>query len=476
MQSRFSEPQHDVAATLKYRQTKRYSLQDPHGNNRAWVEMLKSSITSKNTFFSFTTEPFVEFFRFPQVSTDIESAKLLWLIRLRWLAIFGFFLLSVPAYLLDFLNSASFTPYIGTLSVLTLLNLMTHLNLVQNQKAISPLRICFHMTCDLAALTALLALTKGTNNPLIALFLLNTVLGGLLISSRLSWSFLFIVHTLMAFLQLQFYFSYDTPLTNKTLASFACFHFLIFSFFLIARSLGIFLEKQYSLQIRAQSLLEKQDRLRSIGALSAGFSHEFSSPLNTIKLRLERILRKSSQENFEDIHEALLAVDSCTSVVKQMNSSQLDNRDFQFRNIDVTELIEEVLKSWLEDKPNVLIYRKFAKLPNCLIPPVNFTQALLNLLDNAYEAAPESPIDITLENKFNSIQLSLRDYGPGFSSHVMSHIGEPFVTTKKQGTGLGLYVSQLFCQSLGGSFSAKNHHEKGAVVKLQWPAKESDEA
>lgn len=64
------------------------------------------------------------------------------------------------------------------------------------------------------------------------------------------------------------------------------------------------------------------------------------------------------------------------------------------------------------------------------------------------------------------------DEGPGFHASVLRQRGEPFVTTKKNGTGLGLYVSELFAQSLAGHLEVKNKASHGAVVSMCWPIKE----
>ncbi|NJL24497.1 MAG: hypothetical protein HC902_04570 [Calothrix sp. SM1_5_4] len=70
------------------------------------------------------------------------------------------------------------------------------------------------------------------------------------------------------------------------------------------------------------------------------------------------------------------------------------------------------------------------------------------------------------------IRLSVSDSGPGIPDGVLRRQGEPFVTTKPHGTGLGLYVSELFAHSLGGRLELHNPNSGGASVTLFWPRRE----
>ncbi len=431
-------------------------------------------IQNTSTLVSNTVSQGFAFFSFPNASGTIETAKLLWLTRLRWLAIFIFTILAVPGYELGYLTRDSVTTYLGLVSILFVFNLISHLTVSVSREATSPLWLCLHLSFDLLALTSLLALTGGPESPLMPIFLLNVVLGGLLISKNLSWSFLALAHGLLALLQVQNLFRYQSSLDQKLIGSYLAAHILLEIFFIVTRSLGAYIEKQYSLQSQARLALERHDRLRAVGALAAGFSHEFSSPLTTAKIRLERMSRTAPSE---DTTEALLAVEACETVVKQMNSSQLDNRDHLYKSIIVSDLIADVVDSWSEIHPHVQITRQFLDRSQQRVPPLNLAQVVLNLLDNAYEANPNTPIVVTTERLGDEFALSVVDQGPGFDLATLARLGEPFNTSKPQGTGLGLYISKLFSESLGGKLLIEpsqepNESPRGSRVSLFWPLKD----
>lgn len=408
-----------------------------------------------------------QFFRFPTQTPDAELAKLLWLVRMRWVAIALFAVLSVPALLSGTLSRDKMPLFLGVVGILFVFNFITQMTATGRGPAVHPLRICFQMAFDLAALTVLLLPIGGAGSPFVALFLLHAALGGLLISNRLSLPFLLLTHAALGFLQLEFVTSPAAPpeIEPPLLALFAVSHLLVFSFWFVLRSWGGHFERQAEHRAQTRMQLERQDRLRAVGALSAGFSHEFASPLNAAKIRLERLARK---ETSEDVLEALDAVRACETVVRRMNSSQLDRRDFQFKTVVIRDLLRDVLDSWQDEHPESKIVPRLDDPSAGAVPPVNFAQVILNLLDNAAEAAPGRDIAVALTGSETHFLLEVSDRGPGFSETVLRRFGEPFLTTKTGGTGLGLYVSQLFCHSLGGTLTVENL-PTGALVRLSWP-------
>ncbi|NJL26002.1 MAG: HAMP domain-containing histidine kinase, partial [Calothrix sp. SM1_5_4] len=237
------------------------------------------------------------FLHFPAKDAPSEKAKVLWLVNLRWMAIALFLALSAPAFLLGSLSRLTLPIHLGVLGVLIVFNLITHLVISDTRTPVGPTVICFQLAFDLLILTGLLAVSGGWKNPFTGLFLLNVSLGAVLIQGRLSWPFLVLAHTLLAGLQIHTLARTDDVPTPGTMTQIAASHLLILGFWFVMRSLGAYLERQSENQAQARLTLERQDRLRSIGALAAGFSHEFASPLNAARLRLERLVRNQPSED-----------------------------------------------------------------------------------------------------------------------------------------------------------------------------------
>lgn len=413
---------------------------------------------------------FAGLFRPPFREAPSDLSKLRWLVRLRWLAIALFFSLAVPGVIYGFLDRTSLPRYVGLIGVLFVFNLITRF-------AGSPRRppatlICFQLAFDLLILFLLLRLSGGFENPFVALFLLNVSLGAVLIPGMLGWPYLLLAHTLLGILQFESVLALPDGGFAGTLTTFLVYHGLILAFWTVLRSLGLSLERQHERETRLLVAGEKSDRLRAVGALAAGFSHEFASPLNAAKLRLERLLRANDGE---DAREALEAVRACEDVIRRMNSSQLDTRDFRGHAVDPAALLREIVKTWSAENPDTPLDLVAENAGRTVLPPVNFAQVALNLFDNARDARPDGAISVRLERRDGFFSLSVSDQGPGFPPVVLEKAGEPFVTTKPQGTGLGLYVSQLFAQSLGGDLRLENTGD-GARVSLFWPAPRTEPA
>lgn len=412
-----------------------------------------------------------------------EQSKLVWLARLRWAAIGLFFFLAIPGYIYGALNRETLVIYVGLLAVLFIFNLVTHLFFIESRKDVGPLFICLQLTLDLVILSSLLLASGGFRNPFVALFLVNAGLGGVLIRGRFSWPFIILCHALLSVLQIQLFID-NEGLSQIAWAYVFASHILLLSVFLVMRSLGFYLENHFAHQAQAKIQYEKQDRLRALGALAAGFSHEFASPLNAAKLRIDRLERNLNTLNEnaewyraarENLAEAKISIGICESVIRSMNGSQLDVRDQNLKSVSMSEFIPDVTDSWLEEHPGAQLRIENNMNSRLLISPINLAQVLLNLLDNAFEANPSAPIRLQLGSDKDWVVLSVDDQGPGFSERVLSRRGEPFVTTKEGGTGLGLYVSEIFVQSLGGHLVITNKEDQsGATVTLSWPlAKEA---
>jgi two-component system sensor histidine kinase RegB len=436
------------------------------------------AIKKLQSLFSFVHDA-TDFLKFPQTEIHSENAKLIWIVRLRWAAISLFFFTAIPGYLLGSLNRTTLTFFMAIIGSLLIFNLLTQMIFIATPKKVGPLFICFQLALDLAVLATLLLMSGGFANPFTALFLLNAALGGVLIRGRFSWPFVVLCHAFLISLQIQFFIE-NVEMNQKVFWSYtAASHILLFSVWLVMRSLGSYLEKHFETATLKHVQHERQDRLRAVGALAAGFSHEFASPLNAAKLRLdslERALAKCDtslewQTNAKStLAAAQESIRSCEFVIHSMNSSQLDVREHNSKPINAIEFVEDIVESWKEEHKEADLEVNNQLQGLISVSPINLAQVMLNLLDNSFEANPKGKIKLELKSENDWAILSVDDAGPGFSLRVLERRGEPFLTTKAQGTGLGLYVSEIFVQSLGGNLSIENkNYEKGSRVTLRWP-------
>lgn len=429
---------------------------------------MENSLPASNAFLNLKN-----YFQLSLSVPNPEQSKLFWIVRLRWLFI-GFLILVSPlGFISEVLNRYTAGIYVGVLAMLFIFNLLTQWVWFERRRLVRPIFVAFQLTIDLVVLTGLLILTGGLRNPFYILFFVNTSLGAILLEGRRSVVFLVLCHQCLLLVQIisLFYDIAPAQVSNHLLLTFAAGHVVLFISWAVSRALGSYINVQQHSLMQARVYSEKMDRLRALGAMTAGFSHEFASPLNTVKIRLDRELRAQPQsENLKQMNHAIL---ECESVLRQMNSSQLDPRDLHFKVLKLSALTSEIIQAWRLENPEAKIETQFSfekghETDFARIPTVNFSQALINLLDNAFEANPNSPIQIEIKSIDSNLVLSVENEDSNFSDDVLNRFGEPFLTTKTSGTGLGLYSAQLFALSIGGKAIISNRHTS-ARVELHIP-------
>jgi len=96
------------------------------------------------------------------------------------------------------------------------------------------------------------------------------------------------------------------------------------------------------------------------------------------------------------------------------------------------------------------------------------TTALVNLMRNSLEASADTRINIGLRHQAKSVEIDVRDSGPGIEADKLRQVFEPFYSTKANGMGVGLYLVKKIIESHGGSIEA-GLHPGGTVFRIKLP-------
>lgn len=395
-----------------------------------------------------------------------ERDKLSWLLGLRYHMLLGIIILTYLGLRHDFLRPDKYILFFSV-STLAFITTITTYSLWRKEIKITQNFIAGQLIIDLVLFTGILISTGGMNNPFSAVFYIHAFVGGMLLNFYPGLIFLVFVILCTAYTQYLSLIHLGFSSSYQSLVFISQYFVVIASWTMaqsISRQLGFNQRKLEKLKTAS----ERINRLRAIGALTAGLSHEFASPLHTAKARLERAIKRSSEEN-EDIKTALIAIEECSQILKQMNSSQLDPRNYEYQEVEIAGLVEEIVSIWKQDFSDITVEINI-QATQLKIPILNFTQSFINTLDNAYEAmGTDKVIHIASIQTQEDFIVSIEDNGPGFSNQVLARFGEPFNTNKESGTGLGLYTTLLFMNSLGGSLTVMNKKIKGAIVEMRFP-------
>lgn len=411
----------------------------------------------------------------PPISADPAqaTAKLAWVVRLRWIAVLGQVLSVGPALYFGILEERLLPAFGGVIAVLASLNIVTWMALRRGVEMTQG-RILFQLGADVVALACLLALTGGAWNPLAPILFVHSGLGALLLEGRLSF-FLFTV-IMLCLASIQMYPNIPPGLAPTLIPASFLFPaqiLLAVAFWILMTWLGRTL---FALQAHFAFLSERKtriDRLRAVGALAAGLSHEFATPLNTAQMKLNRLARTQQLDDNTDLGTARAALQRCGEVLRHMSGAQLKPEGLSLEVVDVDQLVGRVCSSVMDPEDGALIrFSSEGRRPRyALLPDVAFSQALINLIDNAIESgSPDERVDIVVGSRGEQIEVSVRDRGEGWPQVVRNHLGEPFVTTKPDGVGLGLYYVYNLAEAVGAELSLEDRDQGGAVAVIRLPA------
>ena len=207
---------------------------------------------------------------------------------------------------------------------------------------------------------------------------------------------------------------------------------------------------------KSEELSNNQLRLSSLTTIAAGAAHELRTPLNIISLCVDdaKVLAKEQGNIVKVNHQLELISDQisrCTQIIKDLGINSKEIEGEQFTKIDLQDFTNETLYDFKDklDLQNILEKTTADKIK---IPKNAIKKALRSLIQNALESTKNPKLEFEASLSKNILTFRIEDNGPGLNPEIIKRIGEPFVTTKApgQGMGLGIFLSQLTARSYGG--------------------------
>jgi two-component system sensor histidine kinase RegB len=410
----------------------------------------------------------------PPITADPEqsTAKLAWVVRLRWVAIGAQLVAIVPALEFEVLEPTMLPLFSAVVATLAILNIGTWIGLRRGTKG-SPSHLMVQLGADILGLSALLILTGGAWNPMVPILLVHSVLGALLLEGRLGLAFFGLLLASLAIIQFN---SHIPPGLAGALVPanilFPAQIVVVLVFWILTTWLSRTLDNLKMWFAEAQQRKTRIDRLRAVGALAAGLSHEFATPLNTAQIRLARLSRAHDLQGDPDLQTAIEELERCGDILRHMAGSQLQPDRLSLEVVDLEALVRQVCESVgrVHEDATIRFLGDGRGPKRVLLPPVAFSQALINLVDNSIESGgTASEVEVVLQRNGARAELKVQDRGSGWPEVVRRHLGEPFVTTKPEGVGLGLYYVHSLAAAIGAELTLDDREFGGAVAKISLP-------
>lgn len=398
------------------------------------------------------------------------------LIQLRWIAAAGqtatillaHYGLGVPLRVPEML---------GVVLLLAVANLLATMALPRHR--VRNAEVMLALLLDMAALTLQLYLSGGATNPFIALYLLQVVLGAILLPPRLVA--ILVVASCLSYALLSV--RYVPLLLPQGMAIGGTDPFVIgqwTSFAMVVTLLVMFIARiSRNLRARDAHLADlrqqaaQEESIVRMGLFASGAAHELGTPLGTVSVILADWLRMPAiagdPELTAEAREMQAEVQRCKTIVSDILHSAGQPRGEAMRSIGAADFLAAVAEEWQSAHASVPLDYMGDEIGDVVIAvDPALRQAVTNLLDNAAEA---SPLGVRLIGKIDNGMLAIvaRDYGSGFDPAALAHVGKPYQSIKGAGHGMGLFLTANVARRLGGRLEARNPAGGGAEVRLMLP-------
>lgn len=239
----------------------------------------------------------------------------------------------------------------------------------------------------------------------------------------------------------------------------------------------------YLKDVSERKVLEKEvrqrDRLSIVGKMSAQVAHEIRNPLSAINLNAELLGDELSQFHGADTSEAWSLLESVKAEVEVL--SQVTNDYLKFVRMPSAERVPVNCNEMLEDllnfhaevaaSRNIRVERALAgDVPEVPLDETQMRVAIQNLILNGFDAMPEGGrLLIRTESDNGRVVIRISDTGVGISREDQASLFTPFFTTKANGTGLGLALTQQIVAEHEGSIRFESEEGAGATFVVELP-------
>ncbi|HEV2595410.1 MAG TPA: ATP-binding protein [Sphingomicrobium sp.] len=410
-------------------------------------------------------------------SPDTMADNMRQLVQLRWLAVAGQ-LVTILAVYFGFGVPLPLVEMISVAALLAGANLVTVLALPRHR--VTNVEMTLALLVDMGALAVQLYLSGGMTNPFSLLFLLQVVLGAILLEFWSVW--LLVVAATLCVIALGFAHRpliFPPSLGGSSGDLYTVGRWL--AFVLAAVLLTLFIGR-ISRNLRARDAYLDDLRRRTIeedgivrmGLFASGAAHELGTPLATLSVILGDWRRvpqiAGDPELANELEEMHSEVERCKAIVGDILRSAGEPRGEAMAREYAVEFLQTIVAEWRATYPETELALDYANAGSATVAAEpQLRQAIWNLLENAADVSPRS-IELVATLKTDVLIIAVRDQGPGFTRDEIAKIGKPFRSTKGAGHGVGLFLATNVARQLGGCLVAENLPSGGAEVRIELPA------
>ncbi|MFN2475692.1 MAG: nitrogen regulation protein NR(II) [Chthoniobacterales bacterium] len=223
----------------------------------------------------------------------------------------------------------------------------------------------------------------------------------------------------------------------------------------------------------------ESERFNALTLLAAGVAREIGNPLNSLHIHLQLMQRKVRKlepdvrdELQESIDIARCEISRLDSIVSQFLKAIRPSKP-QLHPENLNSIVEEAVRFFapeIEDRDIVVEQELHSGLPPLELDRDQIKQAFYNVIKNSFEAMKRRGIlRVRTDMDPSHVLVSFTDTGGGMSAETLSHVFEPYYTTKSSGSGLGLLIVRRIVREHGGELAVESSEGKGLTLTIRLP-------
>ena len=394
------------------------------------------------------------------------------LIKIRWIAIFGQFL---AIFFVSFVIKIQI-PFFETLSIILLSVIVNIYSSYEERKnkSISNTKAFSYLLFDTLQLGFLLFLTGGIINPFSILILAPVITSASYLPALMT--IILSTISILIIIILNFYFiplNLDPKFYLPDLYKFGLMSSLIITVIFIAIYAYLFASSSRkisnALSVSKLQILN-QKKMTEVGSLSAAAAHELGTPLNTIFLILNDLLKEKKliedKNIVKDINLLKSQAERCKEILQSFSKNPLKLKDNFFEKVKISDLIKINFDKFNKNK-NLNIIKKLISDEPEIIFRDEIMYAFGNIIQNAIFYS-KSTVTAKIYYSNKNVKINIIDDGDGFTKDIIDKLGEPYISKNKQGMGLGIFIAKNLIENMGGNINFYNSQENNAVVEISF--------
>jgi two-component system sensor histidine kinase RegB len=401
------------------------------------------------------------------------------LIQLRWIAVGGQ-IITIAVVQQWMAISLPLLPLLIAPAILAAINIVSMAVLRSGRRSVYNGELTAALLLDVAALAWQLYHSGGLTNPFASLFLLQVVIGAILLKPASSWGI--VTAALLALgllavkslpLNLPPAYAAD-PLNLYIRGSLICFALIAILLVLFVARINRNLSDRDAALASIQQRAIEEDHIVRMGLLASGAAHELGTPLASLSVLIgdwKNMNRfAGDREIQDDLADMAAAVHRCKAIVSGILMSAGEARGTAPNFTTVRRFVTGIVADWRATRLPGTIHLEddFGEDVPIIADPA-LRQVIDNVVDNAAEVSP-GWVSISARREDDRLVLEIADHGAGFAPEILEGFGKPYRSTKgKPGGGLGLFLLVNMVRKLGGTASACNRDEGGALVRISLP-------